>query len=169
MSDEILKQTRPDYIKDKVVDAPTGTQTLGELSNTAQKNQIAVLASQLLDLGEKLDAAEKAKKEANAAWEAKEKELADLMESSDLDKFTAYGHTFFTQVEPKPSVTQENNEAFIEWLDNNGHGAIAKRAVHYQTLKAWVKNQMENAQTVPPTVSVFMKTNVRTRKLPSKK
>lgn len=157
MTDEIQKYARPNFIKDIDEDEPP----------LPAQGSLAEEARRLLELGFEIEELDSKRKSLNKTYESLELRLAEQMEDSQMTKFVVDGYTFFTQIEPKPSVSAGENEAFVAWLDNNGHGAIAKRSVHYQTLKAWVKNQLEGAQQIPAMVKVFMKTSVRTRRLPS--
>lgn len=58
-------------------------------------------------------------------------------------------------IDPKPSVTEENKNAFFAWLRENGHGELIKENVHPTTLKSWVKNQRKANQPIPEMVEVF--------------
>ena len=40
-----------------------------------------------------------------------------------------------------------DNDKFLEWIDGAGDGGIAKRTVHYQTMKAWYKDRKANGTT----------------------
>lgn len=59
------------------------------------------------------------------------------------------------ELEPKPNVVEENLQEFHKWLRANGHGALIKETVHYQTLKGWVIAQREANQPIPEMVKVF--------------
>lgn len=155
----------PDYIERIDTDDDTAVPPV-EIPEGATT---ATLSQKFLELKQNAERAEEERKAFNVELELVERQLVALMDKQKLDKFSSHGYTFFTKVEPKPHVKHENLEAFMVWLDENGHGAIAKRSVHYQTLKAWVAHQMEANKEVPKLVDVFMKTAVRTRKQNNKK
>lgn len=146
--------TLPSYIKPKEkVEAD-----LDEASDEAK------LGKELMDLKDLKDHLESQLSETNAYIKNTEEKLAELMVAKKLDLFRSGGVTYWTKPENHPHVKKENLDAFIVWLDEHGHGAIAKRSVHPQTLKGWVNEELESGHALPKMVDNFVKTAVRTRR-----
>lgn len=145
---------KPSYIPDK-------KQAEVELEAV---DSMAVLGRQLMALKEEKEELAEELKSVNSLIEEKENALSEMMVARSIDLFRVDGITFYTKEETYPSVKKDALEDFIVWLDSNGAGAIAKRSVHPMTLRAWVKERIENAQELPPQVSIFTKTEVNTRR-----
>lgn len=153
MADKEGIGARPAYIKDK---KPVEM----DASNDLRMKELAV---QLMEAKAKKKAAAEAEAAANKEIDAIDEELSQMMVTRGVDLFRINGiGTFFTQDINYPSVS--NQDAFIEWLDTEGMGAIAKRTVHPQTLKGWVNDRLKEGQSISPYVNNFIKTRVSTRK-----
>lgn len=149
---------RPDYIKPKQeveVQIPEGATE-------------ASLGAEFMRLKTDLSAAEEIVSNIKAEMEKVEGQLASLMEARKIDKFTAGGVTFFTKEVNYPSVKVADQEALFAWLDEHGHGAIAKRTIHPMTLRSWVTDQLEEGEALPSQINNFTKTRVNTRRNPGK-
>jgi len=85
----------------------------------------------------------------NEALEAVEARILYIANARGITQIRKEGVGLISVVpDPYPKVL--NVEALIEWLDDNGHGGIAKRTVNFNTLRAWVKEQKENSNELPP-------------------
>lgn len=149
---------RPDYIKPRQeteVVVPEGATE-------------ASLGTELMRLKAAKEEAENKLSEIQRELDKTEEQLASLMEARKLDKFTAGGVTFFTKEVNYPSVREDQKEALFQWLDENGHGAIAKRSIHPSTLRSWVTDQIAEGEPLPSQISNFTKTRVNTRRNPGK-
>ena len=103
---------------------------------------------------------------------AKEEELlsAEMVER-ELQNFKRKGILFYLQAEYYPSIPADDGtqKLFFKSLRKEGFGDIVKETVHPQTLKAFVKEQMQRNDDELPEwmdglVNVYIKNGVRTRK-----
>lgn len=139
-------EQRPDFVGPK-------KKVEGEVPERSEEE---VLAKLLCDLADKKKQLALDEKENNKAISEAEVKLAALMQARGLDLFRIKGlGTFSTQIKNHPSVSQDNQEAFNQWLDSNGLGLLAKRAVHPSTLQGWVKEWLEEGHELPPYVGNF--------------
>lgn len=152
-----MNAPKPDYIKDKkAVTVDVGA-----------SSEMAKMAEQLLDLKGLEDTLDGQLKDTRKQIEELENQLYDKMDNVGIDLFRAHDNSFFTQLTDHPSVQSGKLEEFINWLDANGHGTIAKRSIHPSTLKGWVGDQKSQNLPVPAEfVSVYQKKHVRTRRNP---
>lgn len=88
--------------------------------------------------------------------ELTENELSEHMATEELNKFTVDKiGTVYLHSDIKPAVKDESK--FFAFLRSNGAGALIKEAVQYQTMKAYVKEQLELKNIVPAGIDVFSK------------
>lgn len=89
-------------------------------------------------------------KRLNALLEALKRALVEDFEKQNATSMKIDGAgTLYLHRSEYPRVIADKLEAFIEWLDANGHSALAKRTIHHQSLRAFYKEQVENEQPVP--------------------
>jgi hypothetical protein len=91
-------------------------------------------------------------KATNAAIESTSESMLAIMDSKEMTqvRFEGLG-LFFVQGSTFPKV--EGKEQFHEWLKANGQGDLIKEEVHSQTLRAFVKNLLEEGKALPPGVT----------------
>jgi len=64
------------------------------------------------------------------------------------------------------SVLAENRDAFHSWMRENGHGDLVKETVHSSTMKAFIKEQIQNGEEIPDDlvkVHAFMRASITKR------
>lgn len=114
-----------------------------------------------------IDAAEERIKVLRQRYDSLRKiEIPEMMHSMGMvspdgkGKFTtAEGQTVFLRNELYVHCSGERKTALFEWLENNGFGSLIRPDVHPQTLKAFVREQMERGAVVPPSVTVYHETS----------
>lgn len=161
----------PAFIKPK-------TKNEQEFSDLDERPE-ASLAKQIMALKEEKDSHEGRVKEINKeldGWDDKETgevhmglhgKLAELLESKGIDLVRIKGlGSFWPASENRPNVVDK--EGLIHWLDENGLGAMAKRDVHWQTLKAFVTDWLKENKPLPPYINNFIQTKIRFRRTNSK-
>ncbi len=149
----------PDYIKPK-------KKVEGEVESESEEQKLAIMLTEFYAAAKGFEARAE---ECWADYRETEQKLVALMTARGFDLFRIAGlATFSTKSSNHPSVTQGNQEAFNQWLDENGMGAIAKRSVHPQTLKGWVNDRLKNGEELPPMVSNFPTINIHIHKLSTK-
>lgn len=88
------------------------------------------------------------------------KSIPEKLESEDMSSINLKGvGRLGMSLDMNVSILAENREAWIEWLTENGHGALAKMTVNAQTQKAFVKEQVKEAAEVgeDPDLPEFVK------------
>ena len=128
------------------------------------------LPSKLVDYARKLrvykDKDEKLKselKELHKEMEIFNREFVDLMQDNEISTFkVVLAGTCYLEPDIYPDV--EDETMFINWLDDNGFGGLAKRNVHPQTLKSFCKEQIESKNKLPKGVKIYPKPMVKIRR-----
>lgn len=78
------------------------------------------------------------------------RKLPTALEAEGLKNFRlASGRGVTCSAQLFVSVNAGDKEAFLNWLENSGQGGIIKRDVAPQTLKAFIKERIQNAQEYP--------------------
>ena len=155
--------SRPAYVKPK----------RSKAAEVDEQDRLVELAKELHAKKARKAELEAELKDTNKAIDKLDEELGELMETRKVDLFRVAGYgTFYTQVKNYPSIVDP--EEFINWLDAQGEGAMAKRTVHPSTLQAWVKERLENNLGLPKAksslgqeydlINNFQKVRVGTRK-----
>jgi hypothetical protein len=79
-----------------------------------------------------------------------EHDIPELMAEQEISKFSVPGvGTIYTQMELRASVLKDDKETFHEWLRATGNEEIVVDYVHPQTLKAFIKECIENGKAYP--------------------
>ena len=72
------------------------------------------------------------------------------LEEEGLKNFRlASGRGITTSTDLYVSVLADDKPTFMQWLRDSGQGGIIKEDVNPQTLKAFIKNRIENAEDYP--------------------
>lgn len=142
-----------------------------EQLNTAQG--IFALADRLKALREEKAALEERLKGINSAIEQVEQELVNAMIAEEMQNFVRGGQMFYLTTKVYASAVPERKQDLFAWLKANGYGDMVQETVHSQTLAAFIREQLEEAEELPPDlqplVNVFEKTTVGLRKAPANK
>lgn len=138
-------------------------------------DDIFSLADRLQKLKEHKKRLEDETKSVNAEIEEVETQLAGLMVDQEMQNFTRNGRMFYLQTKTYASAVAERKQELYEWLKENGFGDLVVETVHPQSLSAFVKEQMDEAddgelpQELAELVNVYEKTSVGIRKATAKK
>jgi len=112
-------------------------------------------------------------KEVNTQIEEVETKLAELMLEKEIQNFTRNGQMFYLNTKIYASAVPERKEELFTWLKKNGYGDMVYETVNANSLAAFVREQIEEADELPEglaeLVNVFEKTTVNMRKAPVKK
>jgi hypothetical protein len=134
---------------------------------------IFALADRLKALREEKAALEERLKDTNAAIEQVEQELVNAMIAEEMQNFVRGGQMFYLTTKIYTSAVPERKQDLFAWLKANGYGDMVQETVHSQTLAAFIREQLEEAEELPPDlqplVNVFEKTTVGLRKAPANK
>lgn len=124
------------------------------------------LAKELYDLKEQKEDLEQQLKETNKQIKnLAEHQIPEMMENMDIDKFSVPGvGTVYTQAEVYANVKKDDRDRFYEWCRNAGHGEVVVDYVHPQTLKAFIKERLENGETFPEFINVSVLEIARLRR-----
>ena len=146
--------------------APTKVQTIEAQAQTTEILVLADLAAELMGAKAAKKKAEEAQSAANKEIERIEQILIEQMAAQDIERFGAHGFLFFPIVQQNPAVNKELESEFFAWLEEKGESGIAKLTIHPQTLKAWYR---ENADAYAEELSekkylsVFERIRIGTR------
>lgn len=106
-------------------------------------------------------------KECNRRIEEAEAALAELMVSEEVQNFTRDGYTFYLLNRVFASAVKDRKEELYEWLKTNNFGGLVKETVNANSLRAFIKEQMEDTDELPEglkdLVNVYEKTTVGLR------
>ena len=126
---------------------------------------IADYAKELYDLRAEKDQLEDRLKELNHRKNELERDLIpSMMDDLEQDKVTITGiGTIYLRPDLFANYVKDDEEEVFKWLRENGHGDIIKPTIHYSTLRAWAKEQLENNGAVPTQLRVtpFMQATLR--------
>ena len=142
---------------------------------TAQALQNQLLSEsqgQLTALVEQMDALRKQKKELqeqikdiNASLENLELMLLTRMKEAGLQNFkTDKGLQAIIKKDLFVHVDKTKEGELFEWLQETGRGDVIKPTVHHQTLKAIIREALENAIPIPECVNIFEKERITLRR-----
>ncbi len=147
------------------------TECLAEQLDAAQG--IFALADRLKILREHKADVENWLKETNAQIEQVEQELVNAMITEEMQNFVRGGQMFYLTTKVYANAVPERKPELFQWLKANGYGDMVQETVHSQTLAAFIREQLEEAEELPPDlqplVNVFEKTTVGLRKAPANK
>ena len=133
---------------------------LGKEEGKASKVLIRY-ANELIKADESLEAAIENKKEREAMYRRTEKKLADAMKTAGLKSFKADGiGGFRTHIETYPNT--KDKAALVAFIKKRKSlKFLWKVAINGNTLKAWVKELMEQGKKLPPGVDPYIETQIR--------
>lgn len=136
-------------------------------------DDIFSLADRLKDLKQHKKELESEIKALNAEIEETEAKLAELMLEEEMQNFTRNGRMFYLNTKVYASAVAERKAELYEWLKENGYGNLVYETVNANSLAAFVREQLEEADELPEglaeMVNVFEKTTVGIRKATAKK
>jgi len=131
--------------------------------------QMFALADRLKALRDEKKDTEQHVKDLNAAIDAVDYELSELMANSETQNFTRCGTMFFLTTATRASATAGRKDELYDALKQSGFGDLVYETVNANSLSAFVREQTaENEDALPDwldgLVSVFEKTTVSVRK-----
>ena len=137
-------------------------------SRQIETRDILKLAEQLHLLKEEKKLMEDKVKAINREIEDVDKELVEAMVESELQSLNMAGFTFYLSTRTFATAKAEGKIELYEWFKENGHEAMVQETVNAQTLAAWVREQLDEADELPeeiqPLLNVYEKTSVGIRK-----
>ena len=117
-----------------------------------------LLGLSAVKLGERMEALDGVIHEQDEALKASKAEFEHIrihllpkqLEAEGIKNFRlASGRGITTTTDLYVSVNSANKPAFLEWLKDAGQGGLIKEDVNAQTLKAFIKDRIENAEEYP--------------------
>jgi len=135
----------------------------------AQPNDLLAMGRRLLDLKQQKKDFEETAKGLGEQIDALSDRMVAEMDESGMEKFSAFGSTFYVKVTLHASLPAENREKFIKRLRARKLGYIVKPTINSQTLTAFVKEQIADSGGQAPAwitelVSTYSKPEIATRK-----
>lgn len=107
------------------------------------------------------DAAEEDIKEANTTIEAVNQMMVSLLDEEGINSFrTQDGWQFIQKSELYVAVEDKGN--FYAWVKETGQEDLF--TINYMTAASVVKDQLEQGQSLPPGVKIFLKESITVRK-----
>lgn len=126
------------------------------------------LADRYRELRAEKDALNARSKAVNADIEKVEAELVEAMLNEEMQKFDRNGQLFYLSTRTYASPVAQRAEELHRWLKNNGYEDLVKETVNANTLSAFVREQLKEAEQLPPALAellnVYEKTGVSLRK-----
>lgn len=136
-------------------------------------NNVFALADWLRGLRERKKDLQDELKAVNAEIDEAEQKLVDLMINEEMQNFTRNGQTFYLMSKTYASAVADRKSELYAWLKEHGFGDLVQETVNANSLAAFVREQLEEADMLPEglaeLVSVYEKTTVGIRKAPVKK
>jgi predicted nucleic acid-binding Zn-ribbon protein len=131
---------------------------------------ITTLAAKLQELKNKKAELEGQSKANNEEIENAIKELHQEMINEEIPKFDYNGQTFYIKTERFASAFPDKKLDLYQILKENGYSDLVQETVNASTLKAFVKEQIENNDDALPEwlngyVRVYEEPTVATRKI----
>jgi predicted nuclease with TOPRIM domain len=134
-----------------------------ETKEKKPESKLVQYAKQLKTMEAKKDKIETQLSDLNKEIDDFNTQFVELMEKEGVQKFTVDNvGTCYIQADIYPKVTDV--EQLHADLRDNGAGAMIKETVNYQSLKAYIKERLEQTNIMPKGVEVFPKAKVRIRK-----
>lgn len=128
-----------------------------------EQNELIEKAKELKALMDHKKSLEEEVKDINGRITAVQETFVEMMENNDMQNFSIKDLGMFyisSDVHPK----MVNQDALFADLKSRGAGDLIKPTIHSKTLKAYVKECLENSNEVPQGVEIYTKTSVRVRK-----
>jgi hypothetical protein len=127
---------------------------------------LSELATELRDLKALLADQEAVAKETKKRIDALCKTaIPELMDSMDIENAKIEGvGTIYLRHDLYANVKADDRDKFYDWLRDNGFDELIKETVHPGTLKAWAKEQLDQAKPLPEAVQAAFVTQASLRK-----
>jgi len=103
----------------------------------------------LLDTMAAVEKLENQIKEAKASETNAEQAVTAMMLEQGVDNFRALGKSVTRSEFVRPSVLKSRRQEQIDWLRENGYGAMVEEAVNAQSFGALVRNELLDKQGNP--------------------
>jgi hypothetical protein len=127
-----------------------------------------IVADDLVRYRDQKKKAEDALKEINELIAQTEEQLVAAMVEEEMQNFTRNGRQFILTNRTYANAKAGMMPAVCEWMKDNGLGDMVKESIHPQTLRAWVKEQIEEVGALPEELSelvnVYEKSGISIRK-----
>jgi len=132
------------------------------------EQEIFALADELSELRDRKKALDDELKAVNARITEVEEQLASKMVEEEIQSFQRSGKTFYVTTKVFASAVPERKAELFAWLKEHGFGDMVTETVNANTLSAWVREQLEESESLPEgleeLVNVYEKTTVGIRK-----
>jgi hypothetical protein len=151
MSNDLIADMAEEAEKDQRDESTAAPEALAEL---------VTLGEELEDTKNLLDSMKKETKEVQARYDELRGQLipdamhrAQLVSTDGKGKFSlSSGAAIHLRPDMFVGVDKANEPKLLCWLDDNGHGDLARRSVNRQTLRAFVKEQMDGGKEIPRSI-----------------
>ena len=130
--------------------------------------ELFATADTLADLRDQKKKTEDALKEINEMITQTEEQLVAAMIEEEMQNFTRNGRQFILTSRTYANAKAGMMPKVCDWMKDNALGDMVKESIHPQTLQAWVKEQIEEAGSLPEELSelvnVYEKSGISIRK-----
>ena len=127
-----------------------------------------IIADDLVRYRDQKKEIEEALKEINTLITETEEQMVAAMVEEEMQNFTRNGKQFILTNRTYANAKAGMMPAVCEWMKDNGLADMVKESIHPQTLQAWVKEQIEEAGSLPEELSelvnVYEKSGISIRK-----
>lgn len=109
------------------------------------------LAKRIIEIRDRKREMKQEEEDLNAELDMISKKALPLLDEMDAQKVTLKGiGTIYVKTNFYATVVKDKYDEFVNWLDTNELGHLAKRQVNAQTLKSEYKRWMEEDKPLPP-------------------
>jgi hypothetical protein len=155
-----------DRIPADVAAALDANEVAPEQASAETENRLEALVNRFIEVSEQVEALDESLKAATARRdEIRKKELPVLMQELGMIRpdgrggFThASGARVHLRVEIWAHIKKDVQPETFAWLKANGYAGLVKETVNAQTLRAQVKDWLDDGTPIPPGVSHTMET-----------
>lgn len=127
-----------------------------------------IVADDLVRYRDQKKEIEEALKEINELIAQTEEQLVNSMIEEEMQNFTRNGRQFILTNRTYANAKAGMMPKVCDWMKGHELGDMVKEAIHPQTLQAWVKEQIEEAGSLPEELSelvnVYEKSGISIRK-----
>jgi hypothetical protein len=129
-------------------------------------DRIVALSKELFEIKDaKKDLEEQLKTINKRKEQIETRDLPELMDDQTITNLGVEGYgTIFLQVGTRAYINVDDRDEAYNWLKDGGFGDIIKPTVHHSTLKAFVREQLDNGQSVPDMFHPSLYNIARTRR-----
>lgn len=137
-------------------------------NNLIKTHSLFALADKLKELRDRKKSLEDELKALNREIDETEQALVDAMLEEEMQNFVRAGQMFSLQTKTYANAVPERKQELLAWLKKNGYGDLVQETVNANSLAAFVRELLEEADELPEElrelVNVYEKTTIGIRR-----